>query len=94
MNALNHSDCSLNALAVFHNIFLISESKFLSPSIKAVVGTCACAIFLDDLDFRLFMLDSQSRNQDEFTVSFILKRKFFMLYFEEAVRILSECEFS
>ena len=38
---------------------------------KAVVRTCDCAISLDHLDFRLFMF---GWNQDEFTVSFILRR--------------------
>ena len=38
----------------------ISGSKFVSPSMKAVVRTCACAISLDHLDFTLFMFGSQS----------------------------------
>ena len=57
MNSLDHLDCSHGALAVFHNIFFTSGSILLSPSIKAVVGTRACAIFLEYLDFRLFMFD-------------------------------------
>ena len=39
-----------------YNNFFISGKKFLSPSIKAVVGTCSCAIFLYHLDFRLLCL--------------------------------------
>ena len=35
-----------------------------------------------------------TRNQDEFTLSFILRRKFILLFFEKAVRIWSLCEFS
>ena len=61
---------------------------------KAVVRTWACAISLEHLDFRLFMFGSYSRNQDEFTVSFISRQKFMFLFYEESVRILSLCEFS
>ena len=49
-NSLDHLDCSL---AVFYNEKFISGSKFLSSLMKAVVGTCFCAISLDHLDFRL-----------------------------------------
>ena len=35
-----------------------------------------------------------TRNQDECTVSFISRRKFISLFFEEAVRIWSLCKFS
>ena len=42
---------------------------------KALVGACTCAISLGHLDFRLFMFGSSSQNQDEFTVSFISRRK-------------------
>ena len=71
-NSLDHLDCSHNVLAVFYNQIFISGSKFLSPSMKAVVRSCACAISLDHLDFRLFMFGSHSySNQDEFTVSSI-----------------------
>ena len=37
--------------------------------------------------FRLFIFSSRSRNKDEFTVSFISKRKFIFLFFKEAVWI-------
>ena len=40
--------------------FFASGSKFLSSSMKAVVGTCSCAISLDHLDLRLFMFGSHS----------------------------------
>ena len=91
-NSLDHLDC---ILAVFYNKFCISESKFLCPSMKAVVRTCACAISLDHLDFRLFMFGHiATRNQDEFTLSFISRQKFIFLFFEEAVRIWSLSEFS
>ena len=56
-NSLDHLDSSL---AVFYTEKFISGSKFLSPSMKAVVRTCACAISLDHLDFRLFMFGSHS----------------------------------
>jgi len=59
-NSLDHLDCSHGILAVFYNKFFISESKFLSPPLLAVVRTCACAISLDHLDFRLFMFGSHS----------------------------------
>ena len=54
-NSPDHLDCSHGVLAVFWNKIFISGSKFLSPSMKAVVRTCACAISLDNLDFRLLM---------------------------------------
>ena len=92
-NSLDHLDCSRGTLAVFYNKYFILGSKFLSPSMKAVVRTCAYAIFLDHLDFRLFMLGSHSRNQDEFNVSFISRQKFNFLTFEEVVRIWSLCDF-
>ena len=41
-------------------IILFSESKFLSSSMKAVVGTCACALSLDHLGFRLLYLSTYS----------------------------------
>ena len=44
----------------------------------AVVGACPCAISLDHFDFRLFV-GSYSQNEDEFTFSFISRRKF--IYF-------------
>ena len=74
--------------------FFIQGTKFLSPSMKSVVENFACANSIDHLDFRLFIFGSHSQNQDEFTVSFILRRKFIFLFFEEAARILSLCEFS
>ena len=49
-NSLDHLDCSL---AVFYNENFISGRKFLSSSMKTVVGPCSCAISLDHLDFRL-----------------------------------------
>ena len=94
MNSLDHLDCNHGVLAVFYFKILISGRRFLSPSMKAVVGTCACANSLYHLDFRLFIFGSHSRTQDEYTASFILRRKFIFLFFEEAVRILSLCEFS
>ena len=66
----------------------IWEANF-SPSMKAVVGTWPCAISLDHLDFRLFMFCLYSRNQDEFTDSFIPRRKFIFLFFEKTIRIRS-----
>ena len=58
---------------------------------KSVVGACPCAISLDHLDFRFFMLGSYSQNQDEVTLSFISRWKSTFLYFEEDVRIRSLC---
>ena len=57
-NSLDHLDCSHGVLPVFYNQIFLSGSKFLSPSMKAVVRSCACAISLDHLDFRLFMFGS------------------------------------
>ena len=60
-NSVDRLDCSHGVLAVFYKnnfIIIIAESKFLSPPMKTVVRTCACAIFLDHLDFRLFMFGS------------------------------------
>ena len=93
-NSLDHLDCSQGVLEVCYNTIFISRSKFLSPSMKAVVRTCVCTISLDHFDFRLFMFGSHSWNQNEFTVSFISRQKLIFLFFEEAVRILSLCEFS
>ena len=59
-NYLDDLDCSHGVLAVFNNKKIISGSKFLSPSLNAVVRTCACAISLDRLDFRLFMFGSHN----------------------------------
>ena len=61
---------------------------------KAVVGTCPCPHPLDHLNCKLFICGSHSQNQDEFTVRFILRQKFIFLFFAEAVRIWSLCEFS
>ena len=73
-NYLDHLDCSHGVLAAFYNKIFISESKFLSPSMKAVVRTCACAISLDHLDFRLFMFGSHSySNQDEISLSVLFE---------------------
>ena len=93
-NSLDHLDCSHGVLAVFIIIFCTSGSKFISPSMKAVVETCTGAISLDHLDFRLFMFGSYSRNKDKFTVNFISRQKLIFLVFEEAVRIRSLCKFS
>ena len=75
------------AVMVYWQYFIIfcfiSGSKFLSPSMKAFVRICACAVSLDHLDFRLFMFGSHGRNQDEFTVSFISRQKFIFLFFLE-----------
>ena len=81
-------------LAVFIIYFLTSGSKFISPSMKAVVKTCTGAISLDHLDFRFFMFGSYSRNQEKFTVSLISWHKLIFLVFEGAVPIQSWCEFS
>ena len=67
-NSLDHLDCSL---AAFYNKISISGIKFLSQSIMAVVRTCECTISLGHFDFRMYMFGSHSRNQDEFTLSFI-----------------------
>ena len=60
--------------------FFIQGTKFLYPSMKAVVGTCPCPHSLDHLDFRLFICGSHNQNQDEFTVRFISRWKFIFLF--------------
>ena len=88
-NALDYLDCTHGGLAVFYNKIFISGSKFLSPSMKSVVKTWACAFSLGHLDFRLLMFGSHSQNQHAFAVSFISRWKFIFLFFDEAVPILS-----
>ena len=53
--------------------FLFQEANFSSNHWRQslTIVTCACAIYLHHFDFRLFIFGSHSRNQDEFTVSFI-----------------------
>ena len=59
-----------------------------------VVGrTCACAIFLDHLVFRLFIFCSHSQNQEEFTVFFSWRLRFNFFFFKGSVWIWSLCEF-
>ena len=61
-------DCSL---AVFYINILFQEANVCS-SIKAVVGTCSCAISLGYLDFRwLCLAHIATQNQDELLVSVI-----------------------
>ena len=55
-NSLDQLDCSHDVLAVFYNNIFISESNIFSPSMKAVIRTCACAISLDHLGLRLLCL--------------------------------------
>ena len=52
-NYLDHLDCSHGVLGVFYNKIFISESKFLSPSMKTIIRTYACAFSHDHLDFSL-----------------------------------------
>jgi len=56
-------DCSHGVLAVLYNKIYIIGNKFLSPTMKAVVRTCACAVSLDHLDFRLFVFGSHSNSK-------------------------------
>ena len=88
-NSLDHSDCSHGVLAVFYEKKIISESKFLSPPIQQ----------LSELAFVLFLLTIRisdclclahiaSRNQDEFTVSFISRRKFIFLFFDSNLELV------
>ena len=87
-NSFYYLDCSHAALAIFRE-----GSKFLSPSMKAIVGTCPCANFLDHLDFILIIFGSHCWIQDEFTVSVISWQKFIFLFFKKCVQILSSCDF-
>ena len=57
-NSLNHLNCSHGVLAVFYNQMFNSGSRFMSPSMKAVVRTCPCAASLDHLDLTLLMFES------------------------------------
>ena len=72
-NSLDHLDCSHGVLAVFKIKFRTSGSKFISPSMKAVVETCTGVISLEHLDFRLFMFGSYSRNQDKKLLSVLFQ---------------------
>ena len=62
-NFRDHLDCSNGVLAVFYNNIVISGFKFLSPSMKAFVRTCAYAISPHHLDFRLFMFGLHSYSE-------------------------------
>ena len=86
-NSLDHLDCSL---AVFY------KKNYCRKQIPLpiVVGTCSCAIYLEHLNFRLFIFSSHSWNKDTFTVSFNSRQKFIFLFLEEAVKILSFYQFS
>ena len=88
-NYLDNLDCSHSLLAVFYNKFFISGSKILSLSLKAVVRTCACAISHDHLDFWLYMFGSRCQNQDKFTVSLILRRKFIFIFSRKLFKFIA-----
>ena len=60
VNSVDRLDCSHGVLTVFYNKNFMSGRKFLSPSMKAVVRTCVCAISIDHSDFILFMFGSHS----------------------------------
>ena len=63
-----------------YNKFCISGKKLFSPSMKAIVRTCACAISLDHLDFSLFMFGSHSYSKSGWI--------HFQIYFETEVHLL------
>ena len=78
-----------------HWQYLFQEANFFPHQWRQLLDLAlTSAIYWDHLDFRLFFFGSYSRNQDEFIVIFILRRKFIFLFFENTVRILSLCEFS
>ena len=72
-NFLDHLDCSLAVFFKKYTVYYLRKQISL-PSMKVVVRSCACAISLGHLDFRVFMFGSHSWNQDEFTVSFISRQ--------------------
>ena len=94
-DSLDHLDCSHGVLALLCNNFFISGSKCLSHQWRQLLEL-TLVLFLSSIWISdcLCLARIATRNQDEFTVSFILRRKFIFLFFEEAVRILSLCEFS
>ena len=85
-NSLDHSDCSHGVLAVFYKKKLFQKAN-LSPHVVLFLLT----IRISDC---LSLARIATRNQDEFIVIFISRRKFIFLFFEEAVRIWSLYKFS
>ena len=89
-NSLDHLDCSHGILAVFWNKMYSSESKFLSPPMKTVVRTCACAIVFLPFGFQIVYVWCLShiatRNQDikKFTVCFFFKMEVHLPIFWES----------
>ena len=74
---------------------LLKEANFSPHQSRQLLELAlTSANFIDHLEFILFIFGSHSRNQDEFTGSFILSRKFIFLCIEKAVRILSLCDYS
>ena len=67
--------------AMLHWQYFIKGSNFLSHHLRQLLELAlTSANFIDHLDFRMFIFGSHSRNQDEFTVSFISRRKFIFLF--------------
>ena len=93
-NSLDHSDCSQVYWQYFMRTNLFQKVNF-SPHLKRQLSELAFVLFLLTIRISdcLCLAHIASRNQDEFTVSFISRRKFIFLFFEEAVRIWSLCEF-
>ena len=78
-NFLNHLDCSHGVRQYFMIKFSCKKQNFLQKWRQWLELTLE--LFLDYLDFRIFMFGLNSWNQDEFTASFILRPKFIFLFF-------------
>ena len=94
VNFVDHLDCSYGGLTVFHKKICISGSKFLSHQWRQLLELALVLFLLTIWISDCCLAHVATRNQDEFTLSFISRRKFIFLFFEEAVRIWSLCEFS
>ena len=94
VNSVDHLDCSYGGLTVFHKKICISGSKFLSHQWRQLLELALVLFLLTIWISDCCLAHVATRNQDEFTLSFISRRKFIFLFFEEAVRIWSLCEFS
>ena len=75
--------------------FLFQEANFSPHQWRQLLELALVLFFLTIwISDCLCLAHIATRNQDECTVSFILRRKFIFLFLEEAVWILSLCKFS
>ena len=60
---------------------------------KAVVVSCPCAISLDHFEIRLFMFGSYTQNQNELSVSFILRQKLIVLILSKLFNFVAQANY-